>query len=1277
VEERFEILREVAQGGMGIVYEARDKDTGERVAVKCLLDSAFDTLRFERESELLASLEHPGLVRHIAHGTTNDDRPYLAMEWLDGEDLAARLSRGPLSQEDTIILAKRVTETLGVLHARHIVHRDIKPSNIFLRHGDVAEPVILDLGIARTLTRETRMTHTGTALGTPAYMAPEQARGESVDTRADVFSLGCVLFECAAGLPPFRGEHVIAILTKILLEDPPRLDESTPISSVFADVVDRMLKKSPDERFADAVEVQKALADVERRTSRPAPRLRAVTTAEKRMTSIVVCTANTKVAQTVDAPRPLLTQATAKSLVSEYGGELHALIHGTIVVTPPQKAAPTDQAVCAARCALALKEKFPESSVALATGMTEMAGPLPVGQAIDRAVQLLKNHRISREIVRLDEPSSRLLETRFEIAADGDARLLVRELENVDPARPLLGRPTPFVGRDRELAALVALLDECASESVARAILVTAPAGTGKSRLLREFLRVATNHDAAPEIWIARGDSVGAGSPLAMAGQIVRRAAGIIDGEPLEAKIEKLRARIAQFLENDLLHTVELLREIAGLPVPARDASEALQAARHDALAMSDALRAAWERWLDAECAQGPRVIVLEDLHWGDRPTVQFVDLALRNLPERPLLVLATARPEVHDAFPKLWADRGVSELKLGAVSKVAAEKLIKGILGASVAPERLRMIVQRAAGHPFLLEELIRAVAEGRADATLPEGVLGILQVRLDALAPEARRALRAASVFGETSWRGGITTLTGGDDGTLDQALETLVHKEFIAIRPSSTVAGEVEYAFRHALIRDAAYETLTDADRAAAHALAGEWLEDAGYGDALVLAEHYHRGSLPALAIGWYRKAAEQALDRNDLAGAIDRTERAIECGAQGEALGILEKIRADAHYLRGELGASKTAAERAISILPEASAEWFYAVGSLIAATGQTGDNDSVEVWGNRAASLLGKPDALDAQAIAICQAISQLAWIDRAEAVSALRAHLDALVGGRMEQLGALAAGWVERAFFIIDMQQMLLRQARDHADQAIAFFERAGARRLASLVKVVRCSIVCIIEPHRLQEELAGAISEPLRMGVTYIAGLARLYSIGFDLYLHNDTEVEIGAEQLLPHLRNSLSAYLTCAHFLCVAKGGLEKWQELLDFALPTIEMAPPGFQKQALVCAAARAAARLGDMSQATRLIDQVRVWMGKPPYRRFPGTVGLVIDCERAMGFFALNDEETAREILRPAVDLIRNGTNDLTDPAERAAFLACPRPIRAALDLAEKLGLEVPQ
>src|SRR5262249_38094547 len=156
-----------------------------------------------------------------------------------------------------------------------------------------------------------------------------------------------------------------------------------------------------------------------------------------------------------------------------------------------------------------------------------------------------------------------------------------------------------------------------------------------------------------------------------------------------------------------------------------------------------DQIRRAWEDFALAECGAQPVLLVLEDLHWGDLPSVKLVDAALRLLKRQPLMILALARPEVHELFPKLWADRQEQQLRLGELTKKASERLARHVLGDAVTVETVSKLVEHADGNPFYLEELIRAVAEGH-DQALPQTVIAMVHARLEGLGAEARWLLR-----------------------------------------------------------------------------------------------------------------------------------------------------------------------------------------------------------------------------------------------------------------------------------------------------------------------------------------------------------------------------------------------------------------------------------------------------------------------------------------------------------------------------------------------------
>jgi serine/threonine protein kinase len=296
IAERFVIERPAGSGGMGSVFLALDRADGRRVAIKAMSAPSEDaTERFRREARVLSELSHPAIVRYLAHGETGiHGEPFLVMEWLDGEDLGDRLSRTGLTPGESIDLIRRAAEALAFAHERGVIHRDIKPSNIFLVGGAANRVKVLDFGAARRRNASQVLTQAGMMLGTLGYMAPEQAWGSpDVDARADVFALGCVLFECLTGRPAFVGHRAVAILAKIVSDEVPRVSELCPhISADLDELVAILLSKDPKARPADGnavLALLDQLGKIQRGNALPAvARPPCLSDAERRVVSVVL-----------------------------------------------------------------------------------------------------------------------------------------------------------------------------------------------------------------------------------------------------------------------------------------------------------------------------------------------------------------------------------------------------------------------------------------------------------------------------------------------------------------------------------------------------------------------------------------------------------------------------------------------------------------------------------------------------------------------------------------------------------------------------------------------------------------------------------------------------------------------------------------------------------------------------------------------------------------------------------------------------------------------------
>ncbi|HSQ66951.1 MAG TPA: protein kinase [Polyangiaceae bacterium] len=1268
--DRFVVDGDARAGGMGSVYRARDTKTGAIVALKVLRPrhDEHDADRFAREAQALAEMDHPAIVRYVAHGAAGEEH-FLAMEWLEGEDLAARVKRAPLTLKESLRLGRRVAIALGHAHAHGVIHRDVKPANVYLVGGSVDDAKLIDFGIAR-LDTGTPLTRAGMMVGTPGYIAPEQARGDAeLGPRADLFGLGCVLYRCLTGRVAFPGETAVAVLAKILFDEVPPVSESAPdVPAALDALVSRLLAKAPEHRPASALEVASALEHLEAsiedapgRATIPAPA--SLTTLERRLVSVVLVAGpgddedskRTATLDTIPLRDLAPTADPVRAAVSAFGARAERLADGTLVLTLAGQGSATDRAAHAARCALAVRALLPSGPMSLATGHGLAGARVPLGDAIDRATQMLAAEQ-GREGVPIDDVTAGLLDARFEVGGDAASILLLAERSSADSARRLLGKESPFVGREREIGTLVGLFQECVSEPAARAALVTAPAGMGKSRLRYELLRrIAQEHPAA-QIWIARGDAMTSGSPFGLISQVVRRAAGVVDGEPNSLAIRKLRARVARRVPDERAERVaEFLGEIAGVPFPDEDRVQ-LRAARRDPQLLGDQARRAWEELIEAESEDEPLVLVLEDLHWGDLPSVRLVDVALARSHDRPLFVLALARPEVKEAFPGLWSERVVLALPLGELTRKASEKLVLAMLGDSLDPTTITRLVAQAAGNALYLEELIRAVAEGKHD-TLPATVLAMVQARVERLEDEARRVLRAASVFGERFWSGGVRALLGGlSSEQLGEWLALLERREVVTCRPASSIGGEVEYTFRHALVRDAAYASLTAADRELGHRLAGEWLERGGLGDASVLAGHFEVGGDARRAAELYVVAAEQAIAGNDYAAALARAERGTALGATGRTLGMLRLRQAEAHHWRGEYAESAERAREALGLLASGNGPWYAAVAELGVSFARRGRQEEAQ----EAAELLLATEPLSegqatciASAVRIAGGVVRLGMHDLTSRLSALVERLapplvsEPSVACRLAQLRAM------RAYFAGD-HEVTVRVTRE----AVAAFERAGDLRNATGQRFnVSASCIMLGSYVEGEAEIRRALADAARMDMRHSMLVGRFNLVAVLNRLGQIEEARAVGEQLAldcnareaKHFEGNARTYLAEVLMMSGAWDDAEREAgravELLA-ATPAVAAYPTAILSRVLL-----AKGEVGRARELSKAAVEISDKLGAGLEESDAMARLTYAEILRAMG---AHDE--ARDAIHLAADRVRLRASRITDDVVRGRFLS---------------------
>jgi len=431
---------------------------------------------------------------------------------------------------------------------------------------------------------------------------------------------------------------------------------------------------------------------------------------------------------------------------------------------------------------------------------------------------------------------------------------------------------TPLVGRERERSLLADALAHARTEQSAQLVTLVGVPGIGKSRLVAELFQI-TESDPDLISW-RQGRSLPYGERVSFwaLGEIVKAHAGILESDDTATAEEKLAAMV-EALSEDEREREWLARHTR--PLVGLEGAERTE--REEAFA-------AWRRLLEAAAEQRPLVLVFEDLHWADDGLLDFVDHLADWATTVPLLIVGTARPELLDRRPG-WGGgkRNALTLSIGALSDDETAQLLHGLLERAVLDaDAQQAVLQRAEGNPLYAEEYARMLAEhDGGDLPLPETVQGLIAARIDGLAPAEKALLQDASVVGKVFWPGALA----GADAT---ALHALERKEFVRRDRRSSIAGETQYAFLHALVRDVAYGQIPRAERADKHRRAAEWLAslagDRSEDHAEMLAHHYRE----ALTLGEAAGIDTTALRDPARQAFADAAQRAFSLSAGQAAL-----------------------------------------------------------------------------------------------------------------------------------------------------------------------------------------------------------------------------------------------------------------------------------------------------------------------------------------------------------------------------------------------------
>lgn len=782
-----------------------------------------------------------------------------------------------------------------------MVHRDLKPANIFLVNGQVDDPRVIDFGVART-RKLPQLTAMGSTVGTASYMSPEQARGVAdIDGRADIFAMGCVLLECLTGEPTFAGENNFVVFAKICLDEPiPVADLCPGLPTEASRFIEAMLARDRGRRPANAGLLAKEAARLAQRLSDGKPKHAAPSSGQRtamgEQRAVLLVLAVAGAGDGGEAWRASLEGV--QRAWSAQGVMLERIAGDAAVAVVLGAASPLEQGLRAGRLALQLRALSPDARIAVVAGraMWRSHDTVPLGEVLDRGTQLLAT--VAPGEVFLDESSAGLLAHHFQLSSTRPPRLLQR--------RHVGSLDLPILGREPQLAQLLARLEEAERDETLLLTVIASPPGGGKSRVLREVSRRA----AAPGRTMvhASTDASSAQRSLSLVSMLLRDAMGSLPEDEAPA------AQAAAYLKT-LLPAAQAERvmpfflELCGLFEPARVVPNANGPRRE-----SDRHLGVWLLWIEALLQRGPLVFLIDDLPGIDDASLRLLEVSAQALRHKPVSIVASGRSD---------GVRLASSLLDGCVLVELPPLELEDSLRfcASTRPdldeEARSSIATRVAGNPFVLRELLRAQSQS-ARTDLPATVMALVQARLDKLDPELRRVLRVVAAFGAQAPLAGLCAVLAQSDEVLRPQLEALALAEVLLPVPP----GERAVTFSHGIYREVSYASFVEDERRSCHGLVASWLEAQENVDPLILATHLDEAGERRAAVAHYVRAAERAVTRHDVQSVIRISDRAVACGAQGHDLGRIHLALTRCHRLRGDTEKLESFAQAALPLVEPA-------------------------------------------------------------------------------------------------------------------------------------------------------------------------------------------------------------------------------------------------------------------------------------------------------------------------------------------------------------------
>ncbi|HVG63963.1 MAG TPA: TOMM system kinase/cyclase fusion protein [Hyalangium sp.] len=938
----YEVVAQLGEGGFGSVFLARQHSTRQLVALKIQRrdpakrqTAQRDTERFAREARLCAELRHPHIVQLLDQGHTEDGRLFAAYQYVPGESLKEYIRRrGPLVAPEAGELMAQVLDALVCAHAHGVVHRDLKPQNIMVSStGARPQAKVLDFGIgavipsARTSDYKS-LTLTNELIGTPAYSAPEQLRGEPPTIKSDLYAWGLVFLECLTGTPAIDGASVAEVFHRQLspaeVPLPPAI-AGHPLGALLR----RALKKDAAQRYASSQALWNELQAINlanlvgeiigtplsaRHASRsPGAELtKTVHGAEidsrKHQITVLCCALPPAFGRGggIDQLETDLEQleTTLRGQISDcidiatrFGGYVVGTLADRLLVYFGYPVATDSDAARALRAAIEIKNRFSSAQgqqqagvrIGIHSGLTVM-GAEAVSTGVTSSVAMrLENIAPAGEILVSDAVQLRLANTMgFEpFAAGGQEAMgpVVGCYRYADQAAPgahspvsRLSQDRPMVGRRDELNAMREAWAS-AQRAAGSLFLVTGEAGIGKSRLVRALLQ-----QSETEPWWCRCLPEQMNSALFPVIELMR---SVLEIPRVDAGLDA-RARLERALEAagvDLPRVMPIF--CVWLSLPLGDTYQPSQLAPPlQKTELLDAIVA----WILDRAHRQPLLLVFEDLHWIDSTSRELLERLAGVVHQHALAVVTTARPE----FENPWGERA-RVIALSGLDSVDIEAMTGMVLkGRRLASDVVRLIVARTDGIPLFVEELTRmlldthlveaggelVLKDGTDLSKIPSSIRDSLVGRLDRLGP-ANQTAQLAAAIGREFTRELVVAAAARSREQAEHDLQVLLDADLISRRASG---DQERFIFRHALIRDAAYEMLTSSARRRVHRQIADALEqrfpDAVRADPGVLARHLFEAGSYQSATDHGVRAAMIALQQSASDEAISRSHTLLE-------------------------------------------------------------------------------------------------------------------------------------------------------------------------------------------------------------------------------------------------------------------------------------------------------------------------------------------------------------------------------------------------------------